>query len=64
MSEKKKTYKILNSEIKELEKINQIISDQKSKMVRIHEFLSIITEIYISYLKFSKEKNLVIKLKI
>ena len=68
MSEKKQTYKVLNSEIKELEKINQIISDQKSKMVRIHEFLSIITEIYISYLKFSKEfsnkiENLAMKLK-
>ena len=68
MSEKKQTYKILNSEIKELEKINQIISDQKSKMVRIHEFLSIVTEIYISYIKYSKEfsnkiEDLAMKLK-
>lgn len=68
MSEKKNNYKDLNSEIKESDKINQIISDQTTKMEKIHEILSDFVEIYVSYIKLSKEysnkiENLAMKLK-
>ena len=68
MSEKKNNYRDLNSEIKESDKINQIISDQTTKMEKIHEILSDFVEIYVSYIKLSKEysnkiENLAMKLK-
>ena len=68
MSEKKSNYKNLNSEETEINKINQIINTQNSKIERIHEFLTDIIDIYISYMKLSKEfskklENLAMKLK-
>ena len=58
----------LNTEENEIKKINLIISTQNSKIERINEFLINIIDIYIQYIKLSKEfskklENLAMKLK-
>ena len=68
MSERKNNYKNLNSEENEMNKINQIISNQNSSIERIHEFLMCITDIYYSYMQLSKSfskqlEDLAMKLK-
>ena len=68
MSERKNNYKNLNSEENEINKINQIIKNQNIKIERINEFLKDIIDIYLSYIKLSKEfskklENLAMKLK-
>ena len=55
MSGNKNNYKNLNIEETEMNKINQIINTQNSKIERIQEFLTDIIDIYISYIKLSKE---------
>ena len=55
MSGNKNNFKNLNTEETEVIKINQIINTQNSKIERIHEFLTDIIDIYISYIKLSKE---------
>ena len=68
MSEIKDNYKYLVSEENEMYKINLIILNQNTKQQRIHEFLTNIMDIYVSYIKLSKEfskklENLAMKLK-
>ena len=68
MSEIKGNYKYLTSEENEIYKINLIILNQNTKKQRIHEFLTNIMDIFVSYIKLSKEfskklENLAMKLK-
>ena len=68
MSERKSFSKNLNSEDIEMYKINGIITNQNTKIERIHEFLSDVIDIYESYIKLSKDfskklENLAMKLK-
>ena len=68
MSERKSFSKNLNSEDLEMYKINGIITNQNTKIERIHEFLSDVIDIYESYIKLSKDfskklENLAMKLK-
>ena len=68
MTERKINYKNLNSEENEIDKINKIITNQNIKLERINQFLKNIIDIYLSYIKLSKEfskqlENLAMKLK-